>query len=142
MSALIWLIGALVLVGGELLIGDLVLLMLAGGAFAAAGTAFFFTSAAWVPVVVFAGVSTVLLTTLRPVARRHMISGPPVPDSIASMPGRHAVVVERVDDMSGRVKIDGEIWSARTDQPGQAIEAGDDVMILKIDGATAVVWKE
>lgn len=142
MSALIWLIGALALIGGELFIGDLVLLMLAGGALAAAGVDYFVDPSPWVSVLVFAGASTLLLTTLRPVARRHMLTRPEVPDSIEAMPGKRALVIGRVDENDGRVKIDGEIWSARADRPGQIMEPGDEVMILEIDGATAVVWKE
>jgi membrane protein implicated in regulation of membrane protease activity len=37
------------------------------------------------------------------------------------------------------VKIGGEIWSARTSRPSTEFLAGADVVVVSIDGATAVV---
>ena len=48
---------------------------------------------------------------------------------------------EQVDDHDGRVKIDGDVWSARSMNPGEVIAAGEQVMVVQIDGATAVVWR-
>ena len=39
------------------------------------------------------------------------------------------------------VKIGGEVWSARSYDEDEVIEAGDRVEVLKIDGATALVAK-
>ena len=41
--------------------------------------------------------------------------------------------------MSGRVKLVGEVWTARTDVPGLQIPEGTHVRVVRIDGATAVV---
>jgi membrane protein implicated in regulation of membrane protease activity len=59
----------------------------------------------------------------------------------AALIGCSATVLEQVDRDGGRVKIGGEIWSARTYDDDQVIEPGDRVEVLKIDGATALVAK-
>jgi membrane protein implicated in regulation of membrane protease activity len=50
-----------------------------------------------------------------------------------------AIVVERVDVNDGRVKIGGEIWSAKTYHPDEVHEPGTRLNVMKIDGATALV---
>ena len=60
-SALIWLIAALGLAGAEALTGDMFLLMLGGGALAAAGTSAVFDWPVWADGVVFLLVSVLLL---------------------------------------------------------------------------------
>ena len=57
----------------------------------------------------------------------------------AALIGSRAVVLERVDADGGRVKIGGEIWSARPYDEDHVIEPGTRVEVLKIDGATALV---
>ena len=48
------------------------------------------------------------------------------------------MVVAAVDVASGRVKLEGEVWSARTES-GVVLPAGAPVTVTRIDGATAVV---
>ncbi|NDK90542.1 NfeD family protein [Gordonia desulfuricans] len=141
MSALVWIAAVIVLVIGELVTGDLVLLMLGGGALAAAGVDYFFGAPIWVDGVVFAVVSILLLTTVRPVAKRHLLTRPTYRTNIEALEGRHATVTTRVDEHAGRVKIGGDEWSARAMTPGEVFEPGDEVTVVEIDGATAVVWK-
>ncbi|MFW0794684.1 NfeD family protein [Gordonia sp. CPCC 205515] len=141
MTALVWLAVAIILVGAEMFIGDLVLLMLGGGALAAAATDAIFDPPLWVDGVVFAVVSILLLATVRPVAKRHMQTRPVLLTNTEALEGRHALVTERVDEHDGRVKIGGDVWSARTMSPGDVIEPGTEVTVVQIDGATAVVWK-
>ena len=73
-AALIWLIAALALAGAEALTGDLFLLMLGGGALAAAGSSLVFDDL-WVHGAVFAVVSVLLLVLVRPALRRHFTVG-------------------------------------------------------------------
>ncbi|MAU82806.1 MULTISPECIES: NfeD family protein [Gordonia] len=141
MTALLWLVAAMLLVIAEMFVGDLVLLMLGGGALATAGVSFALDTPIWVDGVVFAVTSVLLLGVVRPVARRHMLNRPSVLTNTEALEGRHAVVTERVDEHDGRVKIGGDVWSARTLDPGEVIEPGIEVTVVQIDGATAVVWK-
>ncbi|MFE0747909.1 NfeD family protein [Gordonia sp. NPDC058843] len=141
MSALLWLAAAIVLTVAEMFGGELVLLMLAGGAFAAAGVDFAFEPPLWVDGLVFALVSVLLLVAVRPIARRHMLNRPAVLMNTEALAGRHAVVTEQVDVNDGRVKIDGDVWSARAMDPTQVLEPGTHVTVVEIDGATAVVFR-
>jgi membrane protein implicated in regulation of membrane protease activity len=43
--------------------------------------------------------------------------------------------------LGGRVKIGGEEWSARPFLEGDAIQAGEQVEVAQIDGATALVLR-
>ena len=59
----------------------------------------------------------------------------------AALEGAHAVVLERVDARGGRVKIGGEVWSARSFDEAQVLEPGARVEVMKIEGATALVYE-
>ena len=48
-------------------------------------------------------------------------------------------MLEPVDDNGGRIKIRGEVWSARTYVDHEVLGPGTPVRVLTIDGATAVV---
>lgn len=139
MSALVWVVLGIVLVIAEMFGGELVLLMLAGGAFAAAGVDATLDPPLWIDFVVFSAVSVLLLGAVRPVAKRHLLTRPRILTNTEALPGKPATVLERVDEHDGRVKIAGEIWSARTEHPTDVFDAGAEVMVVAIDGATAVV---
>jgi membrane protein implicated in regulation of membrane protease activity len=53
--------------------------------------------------------------------------------------GVTAIVVARVDGHGGRVKIGGELWSARSSDGNEVIEPGARVTVMDISGATALV---
>ncbi len=133
-----WLAAALVLGVVEMLTVDLVLAMFAGGALVA-GLLAVIGAPLWAQILGFAAASTLLLLALRPYLLRHLrVRVPLVETNAAAQVGRTAVVVLAVNGRSGRVKLAGEVWSARTDDHG-TIEVGDEVRVLRIDGATAVV---
>ena len=56
-----------------------------------------------------------------------------------ALKGRQAVVLERVDGGGGRIKLAGEVWSARALDSGRAYEVGQEVDVVDIEGATAIV---
>lgn len=90
-------------------------------------------------VVVFAAVSVALIAVVRPVAARHRAGRPELATGVEALKGRTAVVLERVDASGGRIKLAGEVWSARALDTAQSFEAGREVDVVEIDGATAVV---
>lgn len=139
--SLIWLIAALALAGAEALTGDLFLLMLSGGALAAAGSSFLLDLPIWVDGVVFLLVSVLLLVGVRPALRRRMQSGTGFPEPAKALEGKNALVLDRVARHEGQVKLDGEVWTARPYNDSDVFEAGDQVTVVHIDGATAVVSK-
>lgn len=138
---LIWLIVALGLAGAEALTGDLFLLMLSGGALAAAGSSLLLDWPIWADGVVFALVSILLLVLVRPALRRRLSNGPGLPEPVKALEGKSAVVLDRIARHEGQVKLDGEVWTARPFNDNDVYEAGDLVTVMRIDGATAVVWK-
>ncbi len=91
-------------------------------------------------VIVFCAVSVALVAVVRPMAVRSRRQQPGLRSGVEALKGRQAVVLERVDDSGdGRIKLAGEIWSARSLDPGQTYEPGQQVDVVEIDGATAVV---
>ncbi|MEU0842172.1 NfeD family protein [Streptomyces sp. NPDC005962] len=91
-------------------------------------------------VIVFCAVSVALVAVVRPMAVRSRRQQPGLRSGVEALKGRQAVVLERVDDSgAGRIKLAGEVWSARSLDPGQAYEPGQQVDVVEIDGATAVV---
>jgi len=138
---LIWLIAALALAGAEVLTGDLFLLMLGGGALAAAGSSWLFDWPIWADGVVFGVVSILLLVLVRPTLRRRLTSGEGLPEPAKALEGKSALVLDRIARHEGQVKLDGEVWTARPFDDNDVYEPGDHVTVMRIDGATAVVWK-
>lgn len=138
---LAWLALALALAAFEVASIDFVFLMFVGGALAGA-----LAGAVGAPfvlqVIVAVAVSTLLLTTVRPVVVRRLHGGEPTLTGAAALVGTSAEVVETVTETGGRVKIRGEVWSARSTggaSSATALMPGESVRVVSIDGATAVV---
>jgi len=138
---LIWLIAALGLAGAEAPTGDLFLLMLSGGALAAAGSSWLLDWPIWAHGLVFLVFSVLLLVGVRPALQRRLNSGPGLPERFKALEGKSALVLDRVARHEGQVKLDGEVWTARPYNENDVYDAGDQVTVVHIDGATAVVSK-
>jgi membrane protein implicated in regulation of membrane protease activity len=93
----------------------------------------------WFQALVFIAGSIASLVFLRPLAHAHLTTPPALRSGTAALVGRSAVALERVDSNGGKVKIGGEVWSARTYSEDAVIEAGARCDVLKIEGATALV---
>lgn len=135
----IWLIIAIVLVIIEIITLDLVLLMLAGGALSAGIAAGVGVESILAQVLIWAVVSMLLLIFVRKWALeklRFRQSGSET--NAASYVGQSGIAVTHVDGVSGRVKFNGEVWTARS-LSGAPIVEGANVVVVQIDGATAVV---
>ena len=140
-AAVIWLIVALVLAGAEALTGDMFMLMLSGGALAAAGSSWLLGLPIWTDGAVFLVVSVLLLVLVRPALRRHLTPAKGLPTGVQALEGKNALVLDRVARDEGQVKLDGQVWTARPMNEGDVFEPGERVTVVHIDGATAVVWK-
>jgi membrane protein implicated in regulation of membrane protease activity len=132
-----WVLGAILLLGIEALTLDLIFASLALGAVVGAIVAAF---GAGVLAQVLSAVVVALLTLflLRPIAVR-ILRTEGHQTNVDALIGARALVMERVDARTGRVKVGGEIWSARTRRPGTEFGAGTDLVVIAIEGATAVV---
>jgi membrane protein implicated in regulation of membrane protease activity len=79
------------------------------------------------------------LAVVRPIVRSHIRTPAQLRTGTAALVGGTAVVLERVDDAGGQVRIGGEVWSARAYDEGHIMEPGARVLVLEIKGATALV---
>jgi membrane protein implicated in regulation of membrane protease activity len=136
----IWVIAAAALAVGEVVtlgffLGALALAALLAGLLDVAGLGL-----AWQLAAFIAGAAASVVF-LRPIAKRHLRTPVQLRTGTAALVGAKAVVVERVDDLGGQVKIGGEIWSARAFFDGQVLEPGSRVEVAKIEGATALVYE-
>ena len=140
---IVWLVAAAAFGVGEMHTGGLYLLPFALGAalaalLSAAGAA---TVAS---VIAFAAVSLIVVAALRPIARRHRRLPPAIRTGAAALVGHRAMVIERIANGEGVgcVKIDGgEVWTARSLDDDEVIEAGERVEVVDIKGATALVMR-
>ncbi|GAA2506235.1 NfeD family protein [Streptomyces longisporus] len=112
--------------------------MLAVGAVAAAVTAGVGFGSV-VQVLAFVVVSVALIAVVRPIAVRHSAQRPQLATGVEALKGKQAVVLERVDGSGGRIKLAGEVWSARSLDADSAYEVGQEVDVVEIEGATAIV---
>ncbi|MDP9344140.1 MAG: NfeD family protein [Actinomycetota bacterium] len=90
---------------------------------------------------VFAVLTAVSFGVVRPIAKRHVSMPPQIRTGTAALVGRTAVVLERVDNDAdtGRVRLEGEVWSARAYDDEHVFDEGTRVQVLEIKGATALV---
>ncbi|HVQ93057.1 MAG TPA: NfeD family protein [Mycobacteriales bacterium] len=135
----IWLIAAGVFAIAETLSVDFVLLMIAGGALAAAGVAALAAPVA-LQFAVFAVAAVALVGVVRPMAKRRLELPHHERMGIEALIGKNAVVTRTVDQQGGRVKLAGEEWSAEAYDPTQVLEIGRTVKVMEIRGAAAIVW--
>jgi membrane protein implicated in regulation of membrane protease activity len=136
---LAWAIAALLLAVGEILTPGLFFLGPVALAAVAAAIAAVAGAAVWLQIIVFGGASLASLGILRPIARAHLHMPAALRTGTAALVGAPAIVLQRVDQNGGRVRIGGEEWSARAFMPDQVLEPGTRVEVVKIEGATALV---
>ena len=140
MAAVVWLVVGLLLIAAEVLTSGFVLIMFGTGALVAAG--FAALGAGPLPeVAAFAGTSVALITVARPVLKRRLHTAH-VPTNVEALVGDRAIVVSTVDAHGGKIKLRGELWSARAFDETEVLQPGDAVTVMTISGATAVVLGE
>lgn len=137
---ILWVIAACAFGVGEMLTTGFFLAPFALGAIlaAVADVAGAGELVAWI---VFVIGSVLTLGIVRPIARSHMRVPPQIRTGSAALVGKDAIVLERIanDEGIGCVRIDGEVWTARSYDEDQVIERGTRVQVVQIKGATALV---
>ncbi|MET9881269.1 NfeD family protein [Actinacidiphila glaucinigra] len=136
---LIWLIIAAVLAAAEIFTLTAALGMLSVAALATAGSA-----AVGLPppfqFLVFTIVATVTVLFVRPIALRQLLQPQAERFGVDALIGKAAYVVSEVTGVGGRVRIDGEEWTARAYDETLVIPPGATVDVIEISGATAIVY--
>jgi len=136
-----WAIVSVLLAVGEIFtpglffLGPVALAAVAATVAAAAG------GAVWLQIVIFGVGSFAAVGLLRPIARAHLKMPHAIRTGAAALEGARAVVLQPVDGHSGRVKIGGEEWSARSYVSGESFDVGTEVEVAQIQGATALVYR-
>ena len=139
-----WLIWAIVAAGlavGEILTPGLFFLGPVAVAAVIAAALAVLGLGAIVQLLAFVVASVASVAVLRPLARSHLHVPPLLRTGTAALVGSKALVLERVDVNGGRVRIGGEEWSARSFMEDQVLEPGARVEVVKIEGATALVYQ-
>jgi membrane protein implicated in regulation of membrane protease activity len=136
----IWLIVAVVFAVAEVINLSFYLFPFAIGA-AAAALVDLAGGGAGIEWATFAVLTAVSFTVVRPIARRHVSMPPQIRTGTAALIGRTGIVTERIvnDEGVGRVRIEGEVWTARAYDEDKVIEPGTRVHVMEIKGATALV---
>jgi membrane protein implicated in regulation of membrane protease activity len=140
--ALLWMIAAIVAVGIEIFTVDLTFALIAVGA----GTAAIAAAAGaplWAQAIIGVGVSVAGIAFVRPVALRHLRKSTGITRTgVDALPGSRARALSAITVDGGRISLKGEVWSARLDLDVTSVPVPDgaDVLVTRIDGATALVY--
>jgi membrane protein implicated in regulation of membrane protease activity len=137
-SWIFWLVAAALLGLAELMTTTLAFGLLAVAA-AAAAIAGAVGLGLPVQLAAFAVAAGAGLGVVRPLAVRHIRQPPLLRSGASALVGRSATVTEEVTALGGRVRIGGEVWSARSYEESQVIPVGSRVDVFAIEGATALV---
>jgi membrane protein implicated in regulation of membrane protease activity len=137
---MIWILLAVLFAAGEVMSMGFFLAPFAVGALVGALAELAGATAA-LSVIVFLVTSGLLFGFVRPIARRHLRTPAQLRTGTAALIGQSAMVTERVDNdaQTGSVKLEGELWTARSWDDDEVIEAGKRVHVVEIRGATALV---
>jgi membrane protein implicated in regulation of membrane protease activity len=137
-SWIVWLIVAAVLGVAEVLTATLAFGLIAVAAVVAAVTG---AAGLGLPfqLAAFAVAGGAGLGLVRPIAMRHIKQPPLLRTGTSALVGRPALVLEEVTGHGGRVRIGGEVWSARSYDESLDIPVGSTVDVFQIEGATALV---
>ncbi|WP_188197535.1 NfeD family protein [Nonomuraea sp. SYSU D8015] len=135
----IWIILAVVLGVAEIFTLTAALGLLGAAALLTAATA-----ALGLPIplqlLVFSLASVAGLIVVRPIAMRHIRQPQLRRFGVEALIGKPAYVVSEITGREGRVRIEGEEWSARAYDETLVIPTGATVDVIEIEGATALVY--
>jgi membrane protein implicated in regulation of membrane protease activity len=144
MEAVLWIVLGIALAIAEAFTVTFLIVFFAVGALAAAGAAAL-GAPLLLQAIVFALVSGLSVGAIRPIIIRHQRSALESGETafgIEAIEGCRATVLEEVDTDRGLVKIDGELWQARTFDHTEKYLPGQSVRVMKVKGATAIVWRD
>ena len=144
MEAVLWVVLAVALAIAEAFTATFLIIFFAAGALAAAGAAAL-GAPLLLQAIVFAIVSGLSIGAIRPIIRKHQrsaLESGETPFGVEAIEGSPATVLEEVDTERGMIKIDGELWQARAFDHTEKYLPGQRVRVIKVRGATAIVWRD
>ncbi len=142
MDVIFWLVLFAIFLIAEILTLGLTTIWFAGGALVAFVLALLDVGVP-IQILAFLIVSIVLLFLTRPIAVK-FFNQKREKTNVDSLIGQKAIVIETIDVLHGvgRVEINGMEWSAKTEESGHIIEAGEIVIIQAIQGVKLIVKRE
>ena len=92
-------------------------------------------------VIIFAVLSIILLIFTKPLTKK-LFKSSTVETNVNSIIGKKGIVQVDINnyDSTGKVKVEGELWTAITDD-SEIIKAGEQITVLSIDGVKLKVKK-
>lgn len=98
----------------------------------------FFTSNIIIQTTIFVISSTILLLATKPFVKK-FVDVKKTNTNVFSIIGKKALVIKEINSHSvGQIKINGEVWSAESEN-NETITEGSEVEIIKINGVKAIV---
>ena len=133
-----WLVLAGIFFIGEILTTGFLVFWLGIGALLAMLVSFI-TDILLIQILIFVVSSIVLIVLTKPLVKKFVDKKTVVTNSY-SLIGKKAIVTEDIDPIQGKgqVKINGEVWSAKTTEDG-VVSKGTEVEIVEITGVKLVV---
>ena len=137
-AAIIWLALLVFFLVLEASTVSMVSLWFAAGALAAMLVSLF-SGAIWLQTVIFVTVSAIMLTTLRPLVRKH-ITPKLTKTNVDAVIGSTGLVTVAIDNVTaeGQVKLGAMVWTARS-TTGEPIPEGTLIRVDRIEGVKVFV---
>ena len=134
----IWLIIAGIFFVGEIITVGFLIFWLGIGALIAMIVSLF-TSNIIIQTTVFVISSSILILATKPFVKK-FVDVKPTNTNVFSIIEKKALVIKTIDSVhsTGQIKINGEVWSAESDN-GEIIPEGSEVEILNIKGVKTIV---
>ena len=139
----LWLIASGVFFLGEIFTISFLLFWPGVGAFLAFLTSLLLPENILLQVIVFAISSILLILFTKPLVNKIFKNKDDTTMNNSAIIGKKGIVIKSIDNDNpiGLVKINGELWSAIKDEKAKPINAGESVIIEKIDGVKLLVRK-
>ncbi|MFT3889591.1 MAG: NfeD family protein [Arachnia sp.] len=135
-----WGLLAVGLAAAELFTLDMTLLMLAAGALAGGLVALVFPALVWLQVAIALATAVATLFLLRPTLLERVRRAPGYRSSLDTLIGASCVATTAITATTGEVKVEGQVWEARSYDSSVEIAAGENVEVLGLDGITLLVY--
>lgn len=97
----------------------------------------------WLQVTVFLASSVLLMIFLKPFVKK-VLKVNYSPTNADTVIGKTGTVIEKIDNVAatGAVKIDGKVWTARSERDNITIDEGTLVKAMAIEGVKLICKKE
>lgn len=138
---LLWLIVACAFAILEMFTAGFMVLWLSVAALVTLLFSLIFPEAFALQLIIWGILSVVLLFFTKKFADK--VNSNPIPTNVYSVIGKKANVIVEIngEKSTGQVKVDGDVWSAKTEEFNAIIPIGSVVEILRVDGVKLVVKK-